>query len=258
MKHLIYILIAIVLFSCKSEKNETPHVETSTWPSKQEKQLIQIKKSLAPISIDGAASEPAWESSDWQPLDQFWLGEPVDSTDFNGRYKLTWDKDAIYLLAEIQDDTLIDIYEDPLKQWWDDDCLEVFVDEDNSGGEHQFNHNAFAYHIALDGNVVDMATDQEGKLYNPHVESARTTNGQLSIWEVKIYIFNDSYKDDSGPNKPVKLSADKKIGFALAYCDNDYSETRENFIGSIPVEGDDKNRGWIDANIFGTLLLVDN
>ena len=45
------------------------------------------------------------------------------------------------------------------------------------------------------------------------------------------------------------------MGFALAYCDNDKSKTRENFIGSVYVEGNDKNRGWIDANIFGTLKL---
>jgi len=57
-------------------------------------------------------------------------------------------------------------------------------------------------------------------------------------------------------NIPLKLYTNKNVGFALAYCDNDTSKTRENFIGSVKVEGDDKNRGWIDAGIFGTLLLV--
>ena len=48
------------------------------------------------------------------------------------------------------------------------------------------------------------------------------------------------------------------MGFALAYCDNDNSKERENFIGSVYVDGEDKNRGWIDANIFGTLKLINN
>ena len=39
------------------------------------------------------------------------------------------------------------------------------------------------------------------------------------------------------------------------YCDNDKSELRENFFGSVIVNGDNKNRGWIDANIFGTIKL---
>ncbi|MBW2998850.1 CBM9 family sugar-binding protein, partial [Candidatus Woesearchaeota archaeon] len=47
----------------------------------------------------------------------------------------------------------------------------------------------------------------------------------------------------------------KKIGFAIAYCDNDTSEHRENFIGSVFVDGNDKDRGWKDAGIFGTIEL---
>ena len=184
-----------------------------------------------------------------------WLGEPYTAEDFSGRYKLSWADDGLYLLAEITDNKLVDTHENPLNLWWDDDCLEIFVDEDNSGGEHQYNHNAFAYHIALDGNVVDMSPQKEGQLYNSHLESKRLTKGNTSIWEVKIALFDDTYNDNAS-NTPLKLEVGKVMGFALAYCDNDTSKTRENFIGSVFVEGDDKNRGWIDANIFGTLKLT--
>ncbi|WP_372974429.1 sugar-binding protein [Muriicola sp.] len=51
------------------------------------------------------------------------------------------------------------------------------------------------------------------------------------------------------------MRKNKKIGFALAYCDNDGSAERENFIGSVFVPGEDKNQGWINADIFGTLVL---
>ncbi|WP_458629269.1 DUF6265 family protein [Winogradskyella sp. PC D3.3] len=224
--------------------------------SKPLKQLIKVKHAKENINIDGIANETIWKNSEWHQLDQLWLGEAYTADDFKGRYKLSWTKDALYLLAEIQDDILVDTHKDPLVAWWDDDCLEVFIDEDNSGGEHQFNHNAFAYHIALDGNVVDMSTKREGKLYNSHIESKRNVTGNTTLWEVKIKLFNDTYKDDMD-NLPTALQANKNIGFALAYCDNDSSLERENFIGSIPVEGEDKNRGWIDANIFGTLQLID-
>jgi len=235
-------------------KTETVKFNYTKATSKPIKQLLEVQRSEGPIIIDGVADEAIWSQSDWHALDQVWLGAALTSKDFEGRYKLGWKEDALYLLAEIKDDKLIDIYENPLTQWWDDDCLEIFIDEDNSGGEHQFNHNAFAYHIALDGNVVDMSTKKEGKLYNSHIESKLKTEGNTTIWEVKIGIYKDSYSDDS-ENEPVKLMAGKNIGFALAYCDNDTSELRENFIGSVYVDGEDKNRGWIDANIFGTLVL---
>ncbi len=220
------------------------------------KQLIEVKKAKINPTIDGIANEAIWSAAEWQPLNQLWLGNAYTSEDFQGNYKLTWTNDALYLLAKIKDDKLIDTNADPLVAWWDDDCLEIFIDEDNSGGNHQFTHNAFAYHIALDGNVVDMSPEKKGKLYNSHIESKRVTTGNTSIWEVKISLFADSYNDNTD-NSPVVLQANKNIGFALAYCDNDTSKNRENFIGSIKVKGDDKNRGWIDSNIFGTLILTD-
>ncbi len=243
-------------------KNDDGKVEVVKFNYKKEskqaktlKQLIKVKKAETNPTIDGIANEAIWKNSQWHQINALWLGKPYSTEDFQGRYKLTWTADALYLLAEIKDDILIDTYEDPLKTWWDDDCLEIFIDEDNSGGTHQFTHNAFAYHIALDGNVVDMSPEGKGKLYNSHIESKRVTTGNTSIWEVKIALFDDSYLDDK-INSPLSLDVNKNIGFALAYCDNDNSKTRENFIGSIAVEGNDKNQGYKNADIFGTLLLV--
>ena len=221
------------------------------------KQLIEVSKANEAQNIDGKSDEAIWVKSSWHPIDQLWLGDTYSKSDFQGRYKLAWTEDALFLLAEITDDALRDVYKDPLKNWWDEDCLEVFIDEDNSGGNHQYNYSAFAYHIDLEGNVVDVTPNKEGKLYNSHIESKRLTKGNITTWEVKISLFDNTYKDD-GINIPVKLKANKNIGFALAYCDNDTSEHRENFIGSIYVEGNDKDRGWIDANIFGTLVLKED
>ena len=250
MKHLILIISIFLSFhSCRQHKNEA---QTSQKKDVQLREVLNAQK--API-IDGKGSEPIWQNATSYPIDQLWLGDAYTNEDFEGSYKLCWTEDALYALVEIKDDTLFEQYPDPLELWWDDDCVEVFIDEDNSGGEHQYNHNAFAYHVALDGNVVDMSTEKKGKRYNNHVQSQHITNGNTTLWELKISIFDDNYKDN-GNNKPVKLNSGKKIGFAIAYCDNDGSKERENFIGSIAVEGEDKNKGWIDASIFGTLELI--
>lgn len=206
-------------------------------------------------TIDGKADDPVWQSGEWLPLDQVWIGAPPAPADFSGRYKIAWDENNLYILAEITDDTLVDTHPDGLHRYWDDDCLEIFLDEDASGGDHQYNYNAFAYHIALDGRVTDIAPDRSFQYYDDHCLTRRTTVGNISVWEVAIKIFNGKFYEDGGDNIPRMLSAGKRMGFALAYCDNDYSAGRENFVGNVVVEGEDKNRGWIDAGIFGLLEL---
>ena len=214
-----------------------------------------IKTAVAPV-IDGKKEDACWDNIEWELLNNRWLGEPYDIKDFAGRYKLTWDNEALYLLVQIIDDTLLDQHPDPLVKWWDDDCVEIFVDSNNSGGEHQYNHNAFAYHVALDHNVVDLSTHKMPILFNEHIETAHVTLGKMTLWEHKIYLFDEaSFNEDSTENTPMQLEADKEIGFALAYCDNDNSPERENFIGSVYVEGEDKNKGYLTADIFGTITL---
>lgn len=161
----------------------------------------------------------------------------------------------MYVLAEVVDDSLIDIHPDGLDLYWDDDCLEIFIDEDASGGNHQYNHQAFAYHISLDQRIADMGVDSSAVYFDGHLDSFHRREGKKSTWEVRMKLFDDSFKEGK-KNTPVKLEKDKKIGFALAYCDNDTSDTRENFIGSEVVEGEDKNRGWIDAGIFRNYQLI--
>jgi hypothetical protein len=206
-------------------------------------------------NLDGNADDPIWQQSPWHPLDQTWLGDPPSPQDCSGRYKIAWDENNLYLLAEIQDEALVDTHPDGLQRYWDDDCLEIFLDEDASGGNHQYSYNAFAYHIALDGRVVDIRPDSSFAYFDAHCTTRRVSQGGQSTWEVAIRVFDGNRYADAGENIPKNLRSGKKMGFALAYCDNDNSPERENFIGSVPVPGPDKNRGWIDADIFGLLTL---
>ena len=209
------------------------------------------------VRVDGVAGEPVWKKAQWREINHRWLGPELSSTDFQGRYKVAWTENKLYILAEIVDDVLIDTHRDPLVQYWDDDCLEVFIDEDHSGGDHQYNHNAFAYHLSLDNQAIDIGTDRAPRSYSHHVESRWRQQGNKIIWEVSFDIYPDSYQDDADDNRPVLLKAGKIMGLMIAYCDNDGSELRENFIGSEFAAGDGKDRGWIDAGLFGTLKLVD-
>jgi hypothetical protein len=214
---------------------------------------------LAPLAktapvIDGIADDMAWQAAEWRSLDNRWLGPEYSADDFSGRYKVVWTPARIYILGEFVDDILFDSHRHPLEQYWDDDCLEIFLDEDYSGGNHQYSHNAFAYHVSLDNQSVDIGTDKMPHNYSHHVESRWRQRGNHIVWELAVDIYDDSYVDGAD-NKPVLLAAGKTLGLMLAYCDNDGSELRENFIGSESVPSGPKDRGWIDAGLFGALIL---
>jgi hypothetical protein len=207
--------------------------------------------------VDGIAGDPAWQQATWRNLDNRWLGPELSAADFQGRYKVVWTPEKLYLLVEFTDDILIDSHRDPLVQYWDDDCLEIFIDEDHSGGDHQYNHNAFAYHLSLDNQAIDIGTDKLPHSYSHHVQSRWQQQGDKVTWEVGIDIYTDAYRDTASDNQPQTLTAGKVMGLMVAYCDNDGSELREHFIGSEFAAGDHKDRGWIDAGLFGTLELVE-
>ncbi|MGJ8690863.1 MAG: CBM9 family sugar-binding protein [Thalassotalea sp.] len=219
------------------------------------------------IAIDGVNTEAAWQRAPWYPLDKLIMGSQPDAADFSGKFRVLWNKNKLFIQAEIIDDILFDQHANPLHFYWDDDCLEVFIDENKSGGDHQFNYNAFAYHIALDNQAVDIGNEvvkgaTNFVLLNDHVESRWQRSAQAPhkiIWEVAISLYPDNFQL---PNihgvEPVMLAKLKELGFMLAYCDNDGSASRESFIGSTdiaPINGD-KNLGYKNADVFDTLILL--
>ena len=219
-------------------------------------EYLAPRATTAPF-IDGIADETDWQRARWQPIAHTWLGDDYTADDFNGRFKVMWTAERIYILVEFSDDILFDSHRNPLVQYWDDDCLEIFLDEDFSGGDHQYNHNAFAYHLSLDNQAIDIGTDEQPHNYSHHVQSRWRQDGELVTWEVAIDVYSDDYVDGSSDNRPVTLQAGKIMGLMVAYCDNDGSPLRENFIGSESVPFGKKDRGWIDAGLFGKLRLVD-
>ena len=214
-------------------------------------------KASKPVLVDGNGNDKDWAKASSQLLDNTWLGLDPSQDDVTGTYKILWDENYVYYLVTIHDDSLSDQHKSPFELWWEDDCLELFIDENNSDGNHQYNHSAFAYHITLDLDVVDMSSDEKPLLLNDHILAKWIkTAPHTYTWEVALRVFDDTFDEKSKKNMPIKLAQGKKMGFAVSYNDNDGNFKRENFIGSVPISGEDKNRAWIDAGIFGTLELA--
>ena len=238
-----------------TETDSTETVSDTSFAESKKDSIHHVAYYADSVTIDGKANEEIWSKAEFYPLKYIWLGpQDITEEDFTGKFKLAWDEEFLYVLVKVKDDSLIDIYEDKFVQWWDDDCVEIFIDEDDSNEEHQYDYSAFAYHVGLNYDVVDLGPDSLPHLFNNHVLTGRTYDGEWYTWECAVRVFDKSFKYDE-PVSPVTLHEDKEMGFMLAYCDNDTSKTRENFIGSIYIEGEDKDQGWIDSGVFGTVVL---
>lgn len=223
----------------------------------------EIRRAAEALVVDGRADEADWLKAEWRSLPHVLVGAPPRSEDdFSGRYRLLWREDALYLLAEIRDDVLSDGEADPLKNYWADDALEILVDPDASGGDHKTKHSAFAYHLALDGQVVDIGDDGQPLVLNEHVESVwrRSPEAPYSlVWEARIRLYPDPTELKPGtPWQPQSLQAGEVIGFALAWCDSDAPGVRSRLVADVDVEAvdGDRNRLYLDAGVFGRILLL--
>lgn len=211
------------------------------------------------VTIDGIADEACWNDADWYDISQVWMpyNATMNAGDFEGKFKTAWDGNYLYVLVEVLDDVLSDDHSDPLQNWWDDDCLEIFIDEDRSGGWHQNDENAFAYHLSVFYDAIDLGAS-DGVNYKEHVEVVMDTIAENTyLWEMAIKIYDDTYDGSSPEASRVTLTANKIMGFTIAYCDNDETTSRENFIGSIELPADKNNICYQDATYFGSMKLVE-
>lgn len=238
-------------------------------PSSGKTMIFAVECAAVPV-IDGRGDDPCWRDASWHPINQVWIpwGGTIDPADFSGRYKVTWSAttDRIYFLVEITDDVLVDGYVYPLPQYHNWDVLEIFLDEDASGGDHTLNQNAFAYHITA-GNAkdefqaMDLGPGWQVMNYSDHLECRieKQSPGRY-LWEIGMIVYNDRYRPGHNDNAAVPLEEGKVCGLSLAYCDNDDPDeepkTRDNFIGSVWVPKANFNDHWRNADWFGRITLT--
>ena len=256
-----------------------------------EKSLVQntllAREADTPPVIDGEASDACWEEARWYHIDQTWInyGEQIDSSDFFGRFKVSWSEseNLVYFLVEITDDTFVDGYVYPGDGYPNFDIVEVFLDEDRSGGFHVFDDNpdlgpnsesAFSYHLAVnapaDGETTTgvVACDIDGTGWGDKTivdyaghfpELTMKRSGNRFIYEFSMKVHNDTY-DHSDPEASREiLEGGKEMGMSLAYCDNDTPDTeRDNFFGSVWVPADAYNDHWKNADGYGSVRLVND
>ena len=266
------LLSAVVLLaSCGKDEepdnempNPPPPAEVECNPSSAGQEVTAVpagdfvaKFTATPVTVDGCIKDEAWANASWHSLNYPWMGAVPDAADYTGKFKLLWDANYLYVFVEVTDDVLNPTLANGMENYWKGDYVEVFLDEDQSGGEHRYNHQAFAYHVSTEGHAIDLNTQQEAVFFDDHVTVAREQDGNTYYWELAIAIYNDQFDENSTSNTPVTLAAQKTLGFSLAYGDNDGNNTRENFMGSRETHGVNNDEGYVNADVFGSVLLTE-
>ncbi|MBN1927476.1 MAG: T9SS type A sorting domain-containing protein [Prolixibacteraceae bacterium] len=214
----------------------------------------------SPVVIDGSDADQCWIDAEWNPISVVWLpyyNAPMEEGDFSGRFKLAWDSLYLYILVEVVDDSLSDDHINPFDNYWNDDCVEIFIDEDRSMGYHQNNYNAFAYHVSITYDAIDGGTGNNVNLKNNLSVVMDTIGEKTYLWEIALKVYDKTFNPNNPEASRVTLFHNKLMGFSLAYCDNDETTSRENFIGSTFMPSNHSNDNYITADYMGTLLLVD-
>ena len=245
-----------VLIGCKEKVSK--HLSENTLyetESKVDGDFIAHKTKTA-ILIDGFDKEKIWAKSIWYDMNHKWMGSQVDTSDYRGRFKLSWDSKKLYILVEVIDDYLHPTLTDGKDNYWKGDYVEVFIDEDTSGGDHKFNHQAFAYHISTEGHAIDKNTLQQTVFFDNHIEVKRTRKGNKYLWEMAIQLYDNHFDENSAANIPISITEQKSIGFSIAYGDNDGKGTRENFMGSKKNHGQNNDEGYINSDVFGSIIFL--
>jgi len=289
MKRILFVLIIAACFTACKDKGGTDTSGGGTAAPGQDDFTAYFVDT--PPVIDGDGSDAAWADAEWRDIKYAWMyqspkslsgtlnadGTVSKTDDFSGRFKVVWTADRLYVLAEIIDDIIYTPATDPTQSPEKNDCLELFIDENASGGVRTSDggNNFFTYHLNFDGvNVADWIGSRI-ELRNSHVKYAINKNdaAHTYTWEMEVKVFNSSYPLNSTPavdpaNTPVTLTEGKIMGFAVAYCDNDNNAhssnsaqigDRDHFIGSMFVKGktdNDRNTSYLNSDQYAKLLLA--
>lgn len=244
--------------------------------------FVARKVSQSPV-FDGDGSDAVWQESPWYPINHVWIdyGAEIPESDNSASFKVVWsqEENLLYYLVKLTDDVFVDGYEYPNTGYPNYDIVEVFIDEDASGGAHVFDktgenaENAFSYHIAADAPadgevtytkvVADIAGTGWGDRITPDYAShfpnfAMKKSGNDYIYEFSMAVYTDDYVDSDPEASRSSLFIGKIMGMSVAICDNDgFDGNRDHFFGSVYVTEENYNDHWQLADDYGKFALGD-
>jgi len=198
--------------------------------------VVVAKTAKAPV-IDGKA-EDIWSIASEYRIENVMYSPPSSPNDLSAGFKTMWDENNLYVLIEVTDDNLKN--DSSPDQWWFDDCVEVYIDADNSKSS-QYDGNDAQYHFDWDKTNPTMDVHrQHGRKKNVEFAMVTTKGGYRT--EMKFPWSTLGTKPSSGVS----------IGFDVHVNDDDDGGQRDGKIG-----WNDKNDdAWDKPQVFGNAVLA--
>ena len=208
---------------------------TRMWAQKAEAGIpANIRKASGPVVVDGKA-EALWSEARQYKIGNVIYGPPSNDEDFSASYKAVWDERNLYVLVDVTDDSL----KNDSDEFWLDDCVEVFVDADNSKSG-SYGDNDYQFHFGWASANPSMGESQHSQTKGVEFAVGRADAG----YRVEIKFPWATLR--------VEPSAGKKIGLDVHVNDDDDGGDRDS---KITWKGKEDN-AWQTPSAFGTAELA--
>ncbi|MGB2864719.1 MAG: sugar-binding protein [Sedimentisphaerales bacterium] len=193
-----------------------------------------IRKVSRPVAIDGRADD-LWSESRENKIGNVVYLPPSNDEDLSASYKAMWDEKNLYLLVDVTDDSL----KNDSDEFWLDDCVEVFVDADNSKSD-SYGNNDYQFHFGWAEANPSMGESQHNQTEGVEFAVGRADAGYRI--EIKF----------PWTTLGVEPSAGKKIGLDVHVNDDDDGGDRDT---KLTWRGKEDN-AWQNPSVLGTAELA--
>jgi hypothetical protein len=210
--------------------------EAKAWKkeTKDSSALIAKKTNQAPV-IDGKA-EGLWASAKDIKLANAIYSSMPSEEDLSADFRIMCDNDNLYVFVDVIDDKLVN--DSGPDEWYLDDCVEIFVDADNSKSE-SYDDNDGQYRFSWNPNRPTMNMSQGGGTEG--IEFAMVTTEKGYRTEIKFPLSTLKIK-------PSKMA---KIGLDVHVNDDDDGGDRDTKL----TWSDKEDIAWQSPNVFGTVSV---
>ena len=173
-----------------------------------------VYQTIDPIILDGKANETSWENAVWTELFQDIEGLLKPQPAYQTRVKMLWDKQCLYLLAELEEPHIWAYYRQHDQIVYHENDFEVFIDPDCDS------HNYFEFEVNAANTLFDLF------LPKPY----RNGGNPLLTWDAQG--FKSAVSVDGTLNDPKDQDKKWTVEMAIPFSSLQ-SETIET-----PVPGD--------------------
>jgi hypothetical protein len=220
-----------------------------------------IKKSQNAIAIDGKLND--WRNIQYIKLKNRYLAKGmknITDNDFSARFKMTWDKDNLYLLLEVTDNELFTLPRKTISHRYMNDSVQLYIDTLNDArakATKGFDGNDYEYDLFPDSqnNSIQvfrrLAPDPQlaGGLLAPKANTIAKRVKAVFTKTAHGYTYEVAFPQRT--LMPMRLKAGTTVGFGLFLNDNDNNKWCNGLTSTPP-----QTSCYMKPHLYPVMLLT--